>query len=564
MRLQQIASIGLTAAFLLTNFSSAALAAGETGQLRVVVTIDNTAGGNLTANDIPYQFSGQPVQEGVWNTFLATVYLLELNDPAGFASRIVTGSGSATGTCYGTGYVDLGADEMITCFIDYVSAPNWVTVTSNVTNDNNGTAVAADFPLTGNGISLISGKSKYFGLGDVTIATTSTVTGYTTAFGGDCDETGKTTLTTGSNSICTVTFDDIAPSSTGSLIVITQVTNDNTGTKTATDFATTLNKPDGTQASFPGSLEGTTIPVDAGDYSVTQDATGYIQTLSAECSGSIAISETKTCTITNNDIPFSSSNGGSSGGGSTGGSGGGATTADSGLPTPPAPSTINEPIIVLPTPPTAPITPPRVLGESFVEISSTCLTDEPDAAYITANPDDLIRNLGLTQDPSLQAQMLYALVQKIIVPDAVNNDTHAAVSNFTSIGTRTSLRLGAGERAGVVDSFKAIYGRLPANECDWQEALRIANHKKPQTLNARREASSIQLFAKIYKREAQLSDAEDRNAIDIMAYGIRPLVRSLNEEKKAIRIFAQIMKHGPGNATEWDAIRAIAYSGVAL
>ena len=70
-------------------------------------------------------------------------------------------------------------------------------------------------------------------------------------------------------------------------------------------------------ASFPGSESpGTTVSLLAGPYSVSESGpTAYAPSLSADCSGTIGLGETKTCTITNDDIatcvigyPYSSSN----------------------------------------------------------------------------------------------------------------------------------------------------------------------------------------------------------------------------------------------------------------
>jgi hypothetical protein len=66
----------------------------------------------------------------------------------------------------------------------------------------------------------------------------------------------------------------------------------------------TATSPD--EASFPGAESpGTTIGVDAGAYSVDESGgpSGYSKALSADCSGAIAVGESKTCTITNDDIP---------------------------------------------------------------------------------------------------------------------------------------------------------------------------------------------------------------------------------------------------------------------
>ncbi len=91
----------------------------------------------------------------------------------------------------------------------------------------------------------------------------------------------------------------------GKLIVIKHVINDNDGDKVASDFTMNITAINPSLASFPGAeAPGVEVLVEPGAYSVdeTQD-NGYEKTLSADCSGIIAAGETKTCTITNNDIP---------------------------------------------------------------------------------------------------------------------------------------------------------------------------------------------------------------------------------------------------------------------
>ena len=44
------------------------------------------------------------------------------------------------------------------------------------------------------------------------------------------------------------------------------------------------------------------VAVDPGAYSVSEPAVGYAASFSADCTGTIAIGETKTCTVTNDDI----------------------------------------------------------------------------------------------------------------------------------------------------------------------------------------------------------------------------------------------------------------------
>src|SRR5436309_2254448 len=57
--------------------------------------------------------------------------------------------------------------------------------------------------------------------------------------------------------------------------------------------------------SFAGSETGVSRVISPGTYSVAESAgsSGYMASLSADCSGTIAASEQKTCTITNDDQP---------------------------------------------------------------------------------------------------------------------------------------------------------------------------------------------------------------------------------------------------------------------
>jgi hypothetical protein len=88
------------------------------------------------------------------------------------------------------------------------------------------------------------------------------------------------------------------------LIVIKHVVNDNAGTSTAADFTVSVSGSSPSPASFPGAESpGTEVTIDAGSYSVAESGpAGYVAFFSADCSGTIADGQTKTCTITNNDI----------------------------------------------------------------------------------------------------------------------------------------------------------------------------------------------------------------------------------------------------------------------
>src|SRR5207244_2404894 len=116
-------------------------------------------------------------------------------------------------------------------------------------------------------------------------------TGYADSYSAGC--TGS--LSVGDEKTCTVTNNDIQPK----LIVIKHVIADNGGTATASSFTMSVTGTSPSPASFPGAESpGTNVALNAGSYSVAETGpSGYSRSDSAECSGSIDIGETKTCTI---------------------------------------------------------------------------------------------------------------------------------------------------------------------------------------------------------------------------------------------------------------------------
>ncbi len=202
------------------------------------------------------------------------------------------------GDCNANGGVTLAAGDNKTCTITNTRKPR-LTVTKIVVNDNGGTKQVGDFPLFVDGGSVTSGVQNTFSIGAHTVSETQQ-TGYAGTIGGACGADGSVTLNPGDAKTCTITNDDIAPK----LIVIKHVINDNGGTATASNFTMNVNGGSPSPASFPGAESpGTTVTLNAGNYSVTETGPdGYTQSLSADCNGSIAIDQTMTCTVTNDDI----------------------------------------------------------------------------------------------------------------------------------------------------------------------------------------------------------------------------------------------------------------------
>ncbi len=96
------------------------------------------------------------------------------------------------------------------------------------------------------------------------------------------------------------------PPATGTIVVITSVTNDDGQTASPGDFSQHILVGGTSQADFAGAaFPGVSRTVNAGQYQVTEDARiFYSQTFSADCAGELAAGATKTCTVFNDDFHF--------------------------------------------------------------------------------------------------------------------------------------------------------------------------------------------------------------------------------------------------------------------
>jgi len=170
---------------------------------------------------------------------------------------------------------------------------------------NGGSAVASDFTMTINGVSATGGNSfpgaespgtnKEITPGSYSVTETGP-SGYSASVSADCSGT----IAAGQTKTCTITNN--APAH---LIVIKHVIKDNGGKATASQFTMTINGVTATGGnSFPGAESpGTNKTVTPGSYNVTETGpAGYLASASADCTGTIALGQTKTCTIVNNDI----------------------------------------------------------------------------------------------------------------------------------------------------------------------------------------------------------------------------------------------------------------------
>lgn len=147
-------------------------------------------------------------------------------------------------------------------------------------------------------------------------------------------------------------------------------------------------------------------------------------------------------------------------------------------------------------------------------------------------------------------------------PHSLSDSDKNSISYFIHEGTATTIFLGSGERAGVLNSYLSVFDKLPRSTLEWQDVIKIANGRWPNERNLEKEDEAADtFFSKIYVRQPNMDDPNDSAAVTVIAYGLRPAVRNLDSEKKAIEIYRSIFNKDPVDAVEWDIVRAIAYSG---
>lgn len=196
--------------------------------------------------------------------------------------------------------------------------------------------------------------------------------------------------------------------------------------------------------------------------------------------------------------------------------------------------------------------------EALDERASQIARIEQEAPEILLGTDAIIALNGTTKDETKESEAL-RLVQKIVTD--VTETVQEILQAFVAYGTPETKKLGSGERAGVINSFQSAFGKLPETESDWQDVLKIANGRWPSQTNEEAESLAKKTFETIYIRQADMDNPNDNAAVTIMAYGLRPSDRNLDSERAAISIYKNIFGTLPSSATDWDAVRAIAYSG---
>jgi YVTN family beta-propeller protein len=189
-----------------------------------------------------------------------------------------------------------------------------IIVTKKVINDGGGDKKPSDFTITVNGNnptpSSFDGSSSGTtitineGNYNVTEEEGSDVSydyvpgKYTPSYSSNC--AGE--IQAGDTVRCTVTnkYNQFIPGILPKLIVTKQVINEGGGEAEPSDFTITVDGNNPTPSSFDGSSSGTSVTLEPGSYSVTENSLPeYTSSKSGQCAGSLSAGETKQCTITN-------------------------------------------------------------------------------------------------------------------------------------------------------------------------------------------------------------------------------------------------------------------------
>ena len=298
----------------------------QPSNLTLVKVVDNgqtgasAVPGNWTLTATPVNITGQAPVTGAGNSpavtnqtvFSGSYDLSESGGPAGFQP----GTWSCTGGTLSGVRLTIPSGSTVSCTITNTAIAPTLTLVKSVVNDNGGSALATQWPLTAAGPETITGAT---GEDTITAATVPVGTydlsegtgpaGYAASAwvctGATSSTADSVTIDAGQNATCTITNDDIAPQ----LTLVKTVTNDNGGTASETDWDLTATGPS-TITGSTGDAAITDALVTAGSYTLSEAgpvgyAPGAWSCTGGAVSGAVVtvpVGADVTCTINNDDI----------------------------------------------------------------------------------------------------------------------------------------------------------------------------------------------------------------------------------------------------------------------
>jgi len=307
---------------------------------RVEKTVINDDGGTLNADDFgisavgfsDYSFGNPLSVEGMTSVYSTSATFAPLNRPIVLSEMDTPGYDEGEWSCSNgvngenlTVEVTLNSGDDVTCSITNNDIPQEIeapqlSVTKNVTNDDEGTLMASDFDLFVNGVLQEDARK---GGGDelassVTYLHSETTAGieYTlseeqidgysasavTCFDNETEEslTHPIILANGQKANCSITNDDVS-TETATIRVFKTVVNDNGGDASPEDFAFSL---DNSLRSFASADNFVAVEVTPGTYSVEEvEGTNEYTATYEGCSDINAeAGQSYDCTVTNDDV----------------------------------------------------------------------------------------------------------------------------------------------------------------------------------------------------------------------------------------------------------------------
>jgi len=211
--------------------------------------------------------------------------------------------------------VTLGLGDSAVCTITNDDDAPSLTLVKEIINDNGGTNDEADWTLTATGPTGFSGAGPSVSNGASFDAGTydlseSGPSGYDASDwdceGGTQDDANTVTIGLGENVTCTITNDDQAPS----LTLVKQVTNNDGGSLSPAAWMLTASGPTGFAGAGPSVSSGALF--EAGTYNLSESGPSGYDASDWDCDGgtqddedtvTLALGESATCTITNDDQP---------------------------------------------------------------------------------------------------------------------------------------------------------------------------------------------------------------------------------------------------------------------
>gem|GEM_PF-5429164 len=179
--------------------------------------------------------------------------------------------------------------------------------------------------------------------------------------------------------------------------------------------------------------------------------------------------------------------------------------------------------------------------------------------------DDILSELkelrSLVREQQAELKYMKSLVKDM---SAITEGMQNSINSFVAYGVdENTKKLGEGERAAVIHSFKKAFNKLPENEEELADAIKIANGRWPSKKSEDAEKAAKEKFEEIYNRPADADNVRDNAAVTIMAYGLRQKAenRKVESEKNGLKIFKDIFGHLPTSTDDWNTLQAITYSG---